>query len=445
MYEHLGKMKLSVQNNMRTGNSPKALSDIRKFAWEAYEFNQFYTDPVIENALTIIEKDVQIPDNLSEVHDRNVLFYDGFWSVDTRGLALIYLEALFDLGYNVYYVINAMAKGRKPVTEELIKKNNGKIIYITENLADNISMYKAICKAFEYVEPGYAFLYIYPNDVPVVMAFNHYQDRGITRYQINLTDHAYWLGVNAFDYCLEFRDYGAGISHYKRGIPEDKILLCPYYPRVDKDVAFAGYPFERDEGDFVVFSGGQVYKTIDKGKTYYKLVAAILKEHPRVKFWYAGNALCDDMKQLMADYPQRCYFTGERQDLFALLQNVDMYLSTFPLPGGLMSQYAAVAGKVPYTLGKRDSDSSGLLLHEDELGVLYSDANELLHEIKKYIEDEQYRNYKNSKMKQAVISKKDFTANLQGIMTSGRSSFSFKLKDYDVSDFSRIYRDRYAE
>lgn len=110
-----------------------------------------------------------------------------------------------------------------------------------------------------------------------------------------------------------------------------------------------------------------------------------------------------------------------------------------------MSQYAAVAGKVPYTLGKRDSDSSGLLLHEDELGVLYSDANELLHEIKKYIEDEQYRNYKNSKMKQAVISKKDFTANLQGIMTSGRSSFSFKLKDYDVSDFSRIYRDRYAE
>ena len=39
------------------------------------------------------------------------------------------------------------------------------------------------------------------------------------RYQVNLTDHAFWLGTYAFDYCLEFLDFGAIVSREYRHIP----------------------------------------------------------------------------------------------------------------------------------------------------------------------------------------------------------------------------------
>lgn len=57
-----------------------------------------------------------------------------------------------------------------------------------------------------------------------------------------MTDHAFWLGRFAFDYCIEFRVYGYNISIQKRKIEKEKILMLPYYPVIRKE-KYQGLPF----------------------------------------------------------------------------------------------------------------------------------------------------------------------------------------------------------
>ena len=442
MLEQLKNLESIIQKHIEEKRYDKALSEISDYAEYAYSINQFYTNKVMEDALLTIEHNIGRPVTNINTVKGTVLFYDGFWNVDTRGLALVYLDALFELGFKVYYVTNMFAKNFKPVTEKLIREKKGKIVYLTEVANDYVELYKSICNAFEYIEPEHAFFYGYPHDVAGIMAFNRYANSGIIRYQINLTDHAFWLGVNVFDFCLEFREYGAGISHYKRGIAAEKLLMQPFYPWVGKKEKFAGYPFEREQDDFIIFSGGNVYKIIDKNKTYYKMVAEILKRHGNVKFWYASNCeLPQDMKLLIEQFPGRVFFTDERIDLLAVLENIDMYLSTYPIAGGLMYQYVAMAGKVPYTLCA-DEESKGMLLNEEDLGIYYYDLEEMLSDVDKYITNEAYRVYKNNKMKNSVIKPEEFVSNLNLIMTEQKSAYSYTLKDYDVRNFQKIYYER---
>ena len=66
--------------------------------------------------------------------------------------------------------------------------------------------------------------YSTPEDVIGTTALYSYDGQFI-RYQINLTDHAFWLGSQCFDKCIEFRSYGASISKEYREIQSSKITV----------------------------------------------------------------------------------------------------------------------------------------------------------------------------------------------------------------------------
>lgn len=442
MYKYLEAVEKQVYKDIEDGLYEKALSGINTYASYAYDFNQFYTNENIENAIIDIEHRLNFPDNLKKAVEKNVLYYDGFWNVDTRGLTLIYLEALFDLGFNVYYVTNEAAKGKKPVTEKLIKERNGKIVYITEPLNNHINQFKALCKIFEYIEPKHAFFYAYPFDVSGAMAFNRYEKHGVKRYQIDLTDHAYWLGVNSFDYCLESRNFGINLAYYERKIPIEKIAYGTWsYPVSLGDTPFMGYPFEKNEGDFIIFSGGSSYKTIDKNKTYYKIVKVLLDKFSQVKFWYAGDVIQEDMRSLLSDYPNRVFFTRERKDLVPILENIDLFLNTYPLIGGLMFQYSAMSGKSPYTLILDDS-TKGLLMDDENLDIYFKSVEDMIEDIDKYISDSDYRNKKNNNIINKASTRELFLNSLKDLMIYGKSKKIDKVRKCNADNFKKIYYDR---
>lgn len=428
---HIFKRKNIIKLFLREANYELALREIASLAVFLFEYNQACADDFLEDALLEIGDRIGLPASDKTISDIRslanckVLFYDGF-GLDTRGLAQIYLEALIALGCHVIYVTKMFAKNKIPTLLGVLQRGGAEVIYVPQ--AGYIETTHFLNNIINSCKPEVGFLYIEPYDLPGIMAFNNAAGK-FKRYLINLTDHAFWLGKNAFDYCLEFRNYGASLSEEYRYIPCDKLIMQPYYPPINTEFSFEGYPFVKKEDDFVIFSGGSMYKTIDNENTYYKLVDWILNQFSHVKFWYAGYGSCAGLEWLIKKWPERVFHTPERKDLFYIMKNIDLYLNTYPFVGGLMSQFSIVAGKIPLTLCQ-EGDLGGLLFDEDNLGIIYSDIKQFKKEIIRLIGDAEYRKNKECMLGNAVIDKDCFTENLGNIIIKNISRF--KRGAYDI-------------
>lgn len=445
---YLGKLRKIAGKSIKKGAYQKACAAINACARIEYLYNQHYTDFTLENYCMQISKTLfggkHIPNRRARQDAGSstkgtVLFYDGF-GLDTRGLALIYLKALCVSGYQVHYVTVAEGEGRQPQIMGLLAKYGAVADYLPRT-SDYAHMAGSILRYFTSVHPEYAFFYTIPYDVSAVIAFQ--AARGMAkRYQINLTDHAFWLGVSCFDVCIEFREYGAGISGQYRGIRRDSIRILPYYPYVDKSVTFQGFPFEA-EGKTVIFSGGALYKTFDKDMVYYKMVGHMLSDYQDVIFLYAGEGDGRGIQMLQQKYRHRVYWIPERADLYQVMGHSDFYLNTYPMLGGLMTQYAALAGCIPLTLlYESPGVGDGLLLGQDRLGIMFRRPKDLLDEFHKLMEDSCYKERVKNKLRGCLISESRFGKLLQGIMEGTDNGGHMGDVRMDTSRFRGTYLDR---
>lgn len=430
------RLTKAIDYNYQKENFRLTLELISAKARLLYEYNQSYIDDQSE----LILKNVADQYRNSFIHnsDQNtVLFYDGF-GLDTRGLVQQYLAALVANNYKVLYVTSAKNKEEQPQVFKILEKGNYEVVY-SENLSvlDKVRWLADYCSSHSFAT---AFMYTTPWDVSGVVLFNLLKG-WVTRYQINLTDHAFWLGINAFDFSLEFRNYGAAISKDYRGIDEKKLLRMPYYPVVNQNIQFQGFPMGF-QGKKVLFSGGSPYKTIDSNGTYYKLIKTILDRHLDVAFLYAGNGTTKELNDLVKQYPQRAFHASERIDLTKVLENSRIFINTYPISGGLMLQYSAVSGCIPVTLKRIwDDDTDGILLDEESLHETYTDFNEVVAEIDRLIDDDDYYRVKKELLNSQVITEAEFSKRLKDILENP-SKMAF---DYIRSVDTRLYRKAYAE
>ena len=434
--------------NIRNGYIEKVLSDLSYLAMQIYNPSQYFTDDVMESYLSELLDHLPCPSYTPRNHDRRrIVFYDGF-GLDTRGLSLIYLRALSKMDVDVLLITVEQAFGNIPMIEKTLKRCSGRIHYLSnESNPSYIDYYQDICQAITDFCPDVGFLCTTPWDISAILAFMQMSGK-MKRYQINLTDHAFWLGRQAFDFCLEFRDFGANVSRIHRNIPMRKILKQPYYPFVDEDISFAGFPFEKEEGDFVIFSGGTCYKTIDRENSYYRIVDFCLHEFPHTKFWYAGTVNIEShanpLIELAKKYRGRGFCSDERSDLLQILQHVDMYLNTCPQIGGLMTQYSVLAGRPPITfrcLPKSAGAESVLLPHTEPLGIEFTDMNKLFSEIKRFIGDPVYRSGKEACMNamKLVVTEDEFAENLKRIIWEDQSNYDISWFAVDMSTQKALY------
>lgn len=398
--------------------------------------NAYYVDDALEENIRAVA-DALFPAQIErvervELKQDTILFYDGV-GLDVRGLARIYLEALVQ-DFKVCYVTYADREQEIPGILQTVRENGGTVFFIDRTRP--VEMIRQLNAILHACRAGKIFFYAYPYDIIAPVLMQAYEGI-LTRYQINLTDHGFWLGARAIDKCIEFRDYGASISSEYRGIPREKIVKLPFYPKVVEQ-EFQGFPFPVKEGQKVVFSGGSLYKTFGEGNKYYQLVDYILDKHSDVIFWYAGWGDDSELKKCMARHPGRVFHTQERSDLFQILQHVSFYLSTYPLCGGLMYQYAAAAGTLPLTL-RRDDCNDGFLLDQDALGVIFDTMEELEQEIDRVLTDEPYRQARSARMRSAVIAPEQFSAELRQIMASGTSAQEICYRHIDTEAFRANY------
>ncbi len=435
--EEYDKCKKIIEKSLTSKQYEKAMAAISIGSFLLYSWNQRYTDESLENAIGMVAERTMTPEMEQLMPEGDVvIFYDSF-GLDTRGLALIYLKALANLGREVVYVTVASAENNQPEIDKAIEgaKIRKKYFSSHKHFKKLQELQRIICD----IKPSKAFLYTTPNDSAGVAVFM--QMRNVARYQINLTDHAFWLGTHAFDYCLEFRNYGAGVSRYYRGIAEEKIRAMPYYPAIDKDEDFQGLPFE-PEGRKIIFSGGSIYKTIDKDGTFYQIVREILKNNEDTVFLYAGygdNTYIEELKEI---YIGRVYHIPERKDLYQLMQHITLYLNTYPLLGGLMMQYAAIAGKIPITLW-HGSENGGILIGQEDRKVEYGTAEELISDVNRLLREPDYLKQRERLLEGSIIEEKEFETELNRFLVSGKTKYTVKCDVIDTDQFRREYIERF--
>lgn len=434
----LTRIKEEIRKNLAKKRYEAALSFIVSYSGITYQSNFKYQDNELEESLKTISLNLQlnIPNRAGYNPSSKVLLFDSFGE-NTRGLAGIYVKALSKASDFVYVTFEDR-KENIPDLLSTLAANNCECRFIKRTLKSYISQIKQLDSIIKEFRPKDIFFYGMPNDVVCTTVMYAYEGV-IKRYLINLTDHAYWLGTKCADVYIQFRNYGAVICDEYRGIDRDKLVILPMYPIENKEIQFHGFPFELKPNQQVMFSGGSIYKTLGAEKMYYRMVEHILDNHKNLIFWYAGSGLdMTEMNKLLGKYPDRAFLTSERADLVEVLRHSDFYLSTYPLCGGLMFQYAALAGKVPVTL-KRGSISDDMLLDQESLNVEFYDEKDLYKEVDKLLTDKEYAKQRGALMEKSIINEQIFLKEIQSLIANGTTSYKPEYKHIDVEDFKAWY------
>lgn len=426
----VNKYKRNIAKEVKNGNYEIALEIISIVSSVLYETNSCYTDNELEKELQDIALRLKI-NTLNDGLVDKILFFDGF-GLNNRGLAKVYLEGLV-INKPVVYVTYSDRKHSIADILQILSKTNSEIYFINRKKDNYVSQINQFNEIIKKSKPNSLFYYSKPEDVVGVTILNMYKGI-IKRFLINLTDHTFWLGAQSIDYCIEFRDYGANVSKYYRGIDDSRIVKLPYYPFINKALSFEGYPFEYNDKSLIIFSGGALYKTFGANGTFYKMVEHFLKHYDNTIFWYAGNGDSSELNKLMAQYQNRVFFTEERRDLFQLLEKCDVYLSTYPIYGALMIQYSAAAGLVPLTL-KQDNRLDDILIGNENLKYGFWTMEDLYCEAHKLLTDKSYRNTRREIMCHSVITPEQFNNNLNQLLASETTEYSIS---YDRKNINKI-------
>lgn len=431
-------LKNAIEKELNKKNFEMVLELISNTAIVLYSTNIYYVDDDLEEYLKRISDDLQLEKFDKKDATDTVLFFDGF-GLNDRGLAQIYLKSLCSAKH-VIYVTFKDCIDTIPDIVNIVNSSKSNIAFIDRKKGNYVSQIKQLNSIILREKPKYFFFYSEPDDVVATVIMNMY--KGIfTRYQINLTDHAFWLGSRCIDYCIEFRDYGASVSKDYRGIERKKIVKLPFYPMLHEERQFQGYPFKVANTQKVIFSGGALYKTLGGDNKYYEIVDYLLKNYNDVIFWYAGNGDDRELRKIISKYPERAYHTSERSDLYQVLRHSVFYLSTYPICGGLMYQYAAKAGKVPLTL-RYDEMTDGFLLNQESSNIQFDSLDDLFEEAHKLLIDEKYRERRALEMQDSVISEGAFHNCLIQILEQGISSYDISFCVNDTSVFRNEYLKR---
>lgn len=426
----------AIEYNFKKNNLEHVLELICAKARLLYIYNQMYRDDQSETLLSAIADKFKTEFSHSS-NDKTVLFYDGF-GLDARGLVQQYLTGLVENNYKVLYISVSPDESEQPHVSRILKQGNGKFLSLQgKNFIDKIVWLRNICSSHCF---SYAFLYTTPYDVAGIVTFSLLKEKAV-RYQINLTDHAFWLGAQTFDYCIEFRNYGAAITRDYRKVNSEKLVYLPYYPILNEYEIFQGFP-ESIKNKKVILSGGATYKTLDNNNTFYNIVESLLDKHNDVAFMYLSNDTVKQLDSLKNKYPQRVVHLSERSDLIEVMKHSRLFLNTYPISGGLMVQYAAISGCIPVTFKREwDDDAVGLLKNENVLNEIFTVKSKFIDEIGRLLEDENYFKEKKKMLEGQVLTPADFAKGLQKILINPKEMIFTDIKAVDT----KMYRQSFAE
>lgn len=422
------RFKQAAKKSLERGCYDRCLSYLKAASHTAYTFYLGFTDSEIEGMLQMLSE---------HLHKRNsnnlgfrCVFYDTF-SQDAQGLTMQYVDAIIAAGWEVLYITEFGLDDPRSVRLKKTLQDYSNATIVTVPKKNRMEKAQFVYDAILDYAPDKLFMHIHPSAVEAVTAF-YALPRKITKYQINLTDHTYWVGAGCVDYSLEFREYGASLSVGKRGIPTDRVMLMPYYPMM-KAAPFEGFPKESD-GKVKIFAGASYYKIIDQDETFFKLNRAILDANPEAVTLFAGGGDMKMLQGLIAKHGLAGRFIpiGQRNDVFECYKHSDIYLSTFPHFGALMAQYAAHTGLPILAYAKAKSGIvEEVVCQKHQERITFMSIEDLVEEASRLVNDEEYRIRRGLAIQRCVVSVDEFNESFKQSVLMGVSQYPLMI-DEDI-------------
>lgn len=382
-----------------------AIQYIKAAAKTKYEFYLGYTDETIEEYLRLLSRQIKRVAQYRVMEKKRCVFYS-ISIADNKGLTQQYVDALIANNYEFLFIHIQDLKDNncRQLYKTLSTYKGATAIQVPKELSfisKSQWLYDKIC---EYGSDK-VLMQLFPHSVFECIAFYALPPE-IKRYNLNLTDHTYWIGKGCMDYTFEFRQYGCFLSTTQRGFNQNQALLLPFYP-VMKHAPFEGFPFDVDN-KIIFFSGGAFYKVFDEEQTFFKLCRKILDATQESVIIFAGSGDLSAMQKAISNNGMdgRFLLIGERHDIFEVFKHVDIYINTYPLGGGLMSLYAAHCG-VPI-LNYLKSGIEGCVGQKHDIHFTSSSENDFINEAKRLCSDINYRQEKGQALRNAVISIDEF-------------------------------------
>lgn len=219
------KTKLLAKQAFELEQYESAIKHIETAAEIAYMFNWIYSDEELEILLQEISQRIIQEKRTFEPVKGKMVFYDAF-AFDNKGLTQQYLRALMSWGVEILFIFEGNNfTHSENIVKELKAYPKSELLIVDKALTATEKSNLIYNKILDF-KPEKAFLHLYPSSAVAVVVFNSLPE--LTRYQINLTDHAFWLGTNCIDYCIEFRNYGCTVSTEKRNLKVRQLLNQPY-------------------------------------------------------------------------------------------------------------------------------------------------------------------------------------------------------------------------
>ena len=432
-------LKVLIKKCMLKKHYEQAIQYIKLVSQIYYSTNVLFVDIELEDLLEFIAKE-NMPQNNYKVNNHRIVLYD-YYPNDNKGLSLQYLKGLVSNGYEILYIIEKYEEIKITNILSYVKQNA--VIQIIEvphqkKIIDTaLNLREIICE----FKPSKALWHMCPWDVIPLLAF--YNIDNLSKYQINLTDECFWLGRNFFDYLIEFRNYGYNLSVKYRLVCREKILFLPYYPIIDVGVTDFSYSFPKDK--IIVLTGGSMYKIFGDSSIFYKILVHLLNVYPHVLILFVGGGNNRLLRKIIREnkFEKRLLLLGDRNDLHQLYAICDIYLCTYPICGGLMTQLAGIYKKpvLAYNGLCLPDNNIEELFYNLSLGKLhsFSNLNDFYMEAGKLIEDSIYREQLGNLLYKSIVSPKEFTLMMGKLLRNPKVDNYFSDYDIDITPVTNLY------
>lgn len=435
-----GRLIQSANKNYNAAKLEHALKDIETAANWAYNFNHIYTDHETERLLKQIGSMAVEPVQIMPLKTDHCVLIDSFL-LDNRGLSQQYIRAM--MANKMHILVVYTNAGGNPGTDtmaEIKAYDKAEIITFPTGI-NRIEEAKRVVKSILDFSPAHIFLHLTPWDTVALMVCHAV--KGASIYQINITDHAYWLGAEFIDYNLEFRPYGMTVSVEKRGLKQERCLALPYYPITPISTEFEGLP-QIPENAIKIFTGGSLYKMLGKDDIFFQMMERILAISSNVFILVAGfdSDKRFDKKIARLKGRERVLQIGMRRDIDAVFELCDIYLGTYPIAGGLMSQYAAKHGKPIISYhdkgDKMNAVEEFVNFFQQEFQS-FDDLTDMTVYAEKLINCEDYRVAQGSILQAGMMNEERFNNEFLRVISLHQSSFTWQKDEIDCESLFEYY------